>query len=189
MPDIETHVLEVVTHLPGHWRRLEGDEAERARSQILDAAVCRSRESSVDPAHAVPEGLEAFALRLAQLEERVRRLTERLEKPSEPPPLLALRLRPDGFSLAEPGAAPPAPGDWIELKVHLPPGGDEPVWALGRAEATASGVRVSFQCLAQDQADRLVRYLLHRQRLDQTLKAPAAGVQRPSERPINLGTR
>lgn len=170
----ETHGLEVAAHLPGLLRVLLPGEADRVRSQILDAAVCRAQASPMDSPLEVPEGLEAFAHRLSQLEERVRRLTERLEKPKERTlPPLPLRLRPDGISPLDSEFNPPLrDGEWVEIRLILPPGHEDPLWILGRATRGPEGSSVSFQCLAQDQADLLVRYLLHRQRLDQTQPPP-----------------
>ncbi|MBL0350140.1 MAG: hypothetical protein IPP68_07185 [Elusimicrobia bacterium] len=169
----ETHGLEVTAHLPGELRRLSTVEAERVRSQILDAAVCRAQASPMDSPLEVPEGLESFAHRLAQLEERIRRLAERLEKPKDRPlPPLPLRLRPDGFSPLGGEFNPPlGDGDWVEVKLILPPGHEDPLWILGQATRGPEGSSVAFRCVAQDQADLLVRYLLHRQRLDQTQPA------------------
>lgn len=166
----ESHGLEVVAHLPGEIHSLSSVEAERVRSQILDAAVCRAQASPLDLPLEVPEGLEAFAHRLSQLEERVQRLVDRLDKPAEKPlSPLPVRLRPDGFSPLSSEFTPALrEGDWVEIKLVLPPGHDDPLWILGQAVREAAGPAVAFRCVAQDQADHLVRYLLHRQRLDQT---------------------
>lgn len=185
MSAIEPGGLEVMAHLPGSCRVVLDDEARRIKTQILDGAFKRARSSAEYLTADVPHGMEAFARRLSRLEDSVQQILDHLQNPRHAAlPIISLILRPQSFvplGLDLPGRQA---GAWIELKVVLPSDTGNPVWALGEMTPERD---VRLRCIAQDHADQLVRYLLHRQRLDQAHAVheeadfPSAAAARPKK--------
>jgi len=156
------------------WRLLEIDDADMVRSQIMDLCLSRSWQIHAEAPPDVPEEFRYFLRRLNELETKINRLAKKQETGSSTPlRVRAITLSPEtgGIPLF-PTEPRPAVDDFVEIRLTLP--AEEEILILGQVTSVVSGEETSFQVrfvtVAQDQADHIVRYLLNRQRLEQTQK-------------------
>lgn len=163
--------LSVFGFLDLEWTVVSPEEAERLRAKILDLAYERATRWRSDLPADMPEELVFIARRLDRLEEMLTSILDRLHYRVHPPERShRVRLSSSGLWLHDvpPADVPPA-GAFLRLALKLPPAESDPLFILARATAQEEGLlKTEFVCIAQDQSDLLMRYLLHRQRLDQT---------------------
>jgi len=158
--------MQVKGHLPLHWRLLGKEEAECVRSLIMDRAVARSWTAHPEGHVSVSEEMAPVVRRLNEIEQKIDRLQKHLDRTGAPPlPTRPLTLGTGNCVLTPlPEEVFPPAGDWVEIRFVIPPENEDEILVLG--QSTGNGA-FEFTILAQDQMDRLVRYLLNRQRLAQ----------------------
>jgi hypothetical protein len=158
--------MQVAGHLPVYWRALEKEEAECVRSLIMDRAVARSWTVRPEGHVSVSEEMAPVVRRLNEIEQKIDRLLKQVERTGAPPlPTRPITLGTGNCTLVPlPEESFPPEGDWVEIRFVIPPDDDDEILVLG--QSTGKGA-FTFTILAQDQMDRLVRYLLNRQRLAQ----------------------
>lgn len=159
--------MHVNGHLPLRWKSLTTAEAEAVRSTIMDKAVARSWKVRPEGHVSVSEELAPLIRRLNELDEKLDRVLKRLDRTETPDwPVRPLTLGTEDCRLtALENEFFPSAGTWVELAFQIPPDDDDPVLVL--CQSKGNGL-FSFEMMAQDQMDHLVRYLLNRQRLAQT---------------------
>jgi hypothetical protein len=167
--------LSVDAHLPLSWRAVSVEAAEELRSHVLDLAVTRSWRATSETVPADMSDETRYLLqRFQKLEEKIDRVSRLIRGKDEPSlQVRALHLGPESASLRLiDEETPPSPGTYVELHILLPGADAEETLILGRAGPSsgngAASIDVDFVCIAQDQTDRLVRYLLNRQRLEKS---------------------